>query len=198
MLNRVVSSRGDTIIEVMFAFVIFSLVVIGAFTLMNSGVATAQRSLEVTLVRQQIDGQIALVQSIQRTSPLLWKDIKDMTVDHIDEFGTETACPTANALINTGSFFVARTVDKNSLAVVKIQSAQDYAPAATYSMVDVMARTSATGIPSAYGLYARLARSDGWSPNNHSYDLHVRACWDSVGVTKPLTIGTVVRLFDAN
>ena len=45
--------RGDTIIEVMFAFVLFSMVIVGAFMIMNQGMALAQRSLEVTQVRQR-------------------------------------------------------------------------------------------------------------------------------------------------
>ena len=64
--------RGDTIIEVMFAFVLFSMVIVGAFMIMNQGMALAQRSLEVTQVRQQIDsdcstgGQPAAVGDHQR------------------------------------------------------------------------------------------------------------------------------------
>jgi len=194
MLAR--SNRGDTIIEVMFAFVIFSLVVVSAFSIMNKGVATAQRSLEVTLVRQQIDGQVAMVHHIQQTSPTLWTQIKNLVVDKIGTFGTETQCPDATNLLNAHDFFVAATSDGKAPEVVEIKSSTEYKKATTYSMVDVFSRTSTS--PVAYGLYMSIVQSDGWSPTNHAYDLNVRACWDSVGVNTPLTIGTVVRLFDAN
>ena len=62
--------RGDTIIEVMFAFVLFSMVIVGAFMIMNQGMALAQRSLEVTQVRQQIDSQVLLIRTcLLYTSP---------------------------------------------------------------------------------------------------------------------------------
>lgn len=49
--------RGDTLIEVLFAVTVFSFVVVGALTIMNQGTAASQRALEISLVRQQIDGQ---------------------------------------------------------------------------------------------------------------------------------------------
>lgn len=187
---------GDTIIEVMFAFVIFSLVVVSAFSIMNQGVASAQRSLEVTLVRQQIDGQVAMVQHIQQTNPTLWAQIKGLVVEKVGTFGTQTQCPEAKDILNASDFFIATTNDGLEPKVVKIQSDQDYKKATTYSMVDAFERTSTN--PVAYGLYMSMVQSDGWSPSNHAYDLHVLACWDSVGINVPVTIGTVVRLFDAN
>ena len=55
MIRR--GERGDTIIEVVFAVTVFSLVAVGGITIMNQGTATAQRSLEIGLVREQIDSQ---------------------------------------------------------------------------------------------------------------------------------------------
>lgn len=49
--------RGDTIIEVLLAVTVFSLVAVGGMAIMNQGAAMAQRSLEIGLVRQQIDAQ---------------------------------------------------------------------------------------------------------------------------------------------
>ena len=56
--NRRARTAGDTLIEVMFATTVFSLVVVSSLSLMNQGVASAQRSLEITTVRQQMDGQV--------------------------------------------------------------------------------------------------------------------------------------------
>lgn len=49
--------RGDTIVEVIFAFTIFSLVAVGGLALMNRGATIAQQSLEISLVRDQMDSQ---------------------------------------------------------------------------------------------------------------------------------------------
>jgi len=58
MLTTVRSlQKGDTLIEVLFAVTVFSLVAVGSLSIMNQGTATAQRSLEITLVRQEIDAQ---------------------------------------------------------------------------------------------------------------------------------------------
>src|SRR5690606_13346477 len=49
--------RGDTIIEVMFAIVIFSFITISSLAIMNQGIATGEKALEITLVRQQVNAQ---------------------------------------------------------------------------------------------------------------------------------------------
>ena len=53
--------RGDTLIEVMFAVGVFGLAAVGAISLMNRGLATAQNTLEVTMARQEIDGQAEIL-----------------------------------------------------------------------------------------------------------------------------------------
>src|SRR5664279_89500 len=55
--NNQKTDRGDTIIEVLFAVAIFSMIAVGSLSIMNQSLATAQRSLEITLVRQQMDAQ---------------------------------------------------------------------------------------------------------------------------------------------
>ena len=57
------AQRGDTIIEVLLAITVFSLVGVGAVTIMNQGVNTTQRALEITQVRQEIDSQVDALQA---------------------------------------------------------------------------------------------------------------------------------------
>lgn len=63
MLNHFGHSfrKGDTLIEVMFAVGVFGLAAVGAISLMNRGLATAQNTLEVTMARQEIDGQAEIL-----------------------------------------------------------------------------------------------------------------------------------------
>lgn len=49
--------RGDTIIEVMLAFVIFSMVAIVSVMIMNSGIAASERSLELVTARNELNAQ---------------------------------------------------------------------------------------------------------------------------------------------
>lgn len=51
------TSRGDTLIEVMFAIAIFSMVAMVTMNMMNDGLNTAQRTLESEMARNEIDAQ---------------------------------------------------------------------------------------------------------------------------------------------
>ena len=59
--------RGDTIIEVLFAVTVFAMVAVGSMAIMNQGTGTAQRSLEITQVRQQIDAQAEAIRYIHQS-----------------------------------------------------------------------------------------------------------------------------------
>src|SRR5690349_17320208 len=61
-----VKQRGDTIVEVLFAVTVFAMVAVGSMAIMNQGIASAQRSLEITLVRQQIDAQAEAIRYIHK------------------------------------------------------------------------------------------------------------------------------------
>ncbi len=56
---------GDTLIEVLLAITIFSAVSVASISLMNSGVSQAQRSLELTMARNEIDAQGEALRFIQ-------------------------------------------------------------------------------------------------------------------------------------
>ncbi|MBQ6393909.1 type II secretion system protein [Candidatus Saccharibacteria bacterium] len=49
--------RGDTMIEVMFAIAVFALVSVLSLIVMNSGVSTAEATLELSMARNEIDAQ---------------------------------------------------------------------------------------------------------------------------------------------
>lgn len=59
--------KGDTFIEVLFAVTVFSLVAILSFVVMNSGVQSAQASLEVTMARNEIDAQAEALRFIHNS-----------------------------------------------------------------------------------------------------------------------------------
>lgn len=52
-----ISKRGETIIEAMFAFAIFSFVAVITVSLMNSGIASGERSLELVTARNELNAQ---------------------------------------------------------------------------------------------------------------------------------------------
>lgn len=56
-VNQKQTLHGDTIIEVMMSLAVFSVIAIMTVNLMNSGVNNAQRTLEYTMARNEIDAQ---------------------------------------------------------------------------------------------------------------------------------------------
>lgn len=51
------SKRGDTIIEVMFAFAVFAFISVLTIIMMNSGVSSSERSLELVTARNELNAQ---------------------------------------------------------------------------------------------------------------------------------------------
>lgn len=185
---------GDTIVETMFSFAVFSLVVVAALTLVNQGVAMAQRSLEITLVRQQIDSQVSMVQQAQQNDSQAWQDLKAGVVDNPGEFGSAEACPSPAA--PAGAKFLGVDAASKQVTVYRADDSSSYRPAPSFARVDVRGEGSGNS-PKAYGLWMVLAKSEKNS-QSIAYDLHVRACWDAIGMTRPMSIGTVVRLYGIN
>ena len=56
--------HGDTIIEVVFAFMVFATVSVASIGIMNSGLNQAQRTLEITMARNEIDAQAEAIRFI--------------------------------------------------------------------------------------------------------------------------------------
>lgn len=52
-----ITRRGDTMIEVLFAIAVFALVSVLSIIVMNSGVATVEATLELSVARNEIDAQ---------------------------------------------------------------------------------------------------------------------------------------------
>ena len=55
--QKLTKKHGDTLIEVTLCIAIFSLVAVLSLNLMNNGVSNAQRTLEITMARNEIDAQ---------------------------------------------------------------------------------------------------------------------------------------------
>lgn len=201
------SRRGDTIIEVLFAIAVFSLVAVGTFTLMSQGSATSMRALEITKVRQQIDAQAEALRFLHNaytaayqpnvvypaTTPAGQWQRMSATIKSADAqpFGSETTCadtaPEGSFIINTR---LAQFVEKNTM---------NYRKAPVSAGVEYISDTNAA-IGSTDGIWIEAVRSQASADPNQSnigfIDFHIRACWDSVGQQVPVTLGTIVRLYE--
>lgn len=174
------SMAGDTIIEVLFAVTVFSAVAVGALTVMNRGITIAQRSLEVTLVRQQVDAQAEMLRYVHDRArqesggayDALWRQLPKSAASPQQTLNAD-ACPS--------------TQPAESFALYP--SAGAIARTATYGQPVTYARVSGA---QAEGLYVQLLPVSGGG----AYDAYIQACWHGPGSDRPMTIGTIVRVYD--
>lgn len=243
--------RGDTIIEVILAVTVFSVVAVGGIGVMNQGVATAQRSLEIGLVRAQIDAQAdalryvhsTYVSSLGTVNPGA-KDIWDAVAGNRAVAGAQDfreisdgkrcqpVVSSARAPAKPGSdgrtFAIdIRKVDgkatrniaattssspvlffdssiASSAEPVPINSTTDNNAAGfpvTYAQVRYKELDDPNTVAVSHGVWVQAVYSEGANTGGTTaslgyYDFNIRACWLAPGQQAPVTLGTVVRLYD--
>lgn len=196
---------GDTLIEVLFAVTVFSLVVVGSISIMNQGANASERALEITLVRQQIDAQAESLRFLHDsyvsayspgatsyTGPaaewaaMLAKVIANGQTSATSFGSLSSTCPTPPQ----GSFII----NSNSATFLSGNSVS-LAPASSYAQVDYTTNPITAG-----GIWIEAIRaatsSDVTQANAGYIDFHIMACWPVAGSTVPATIATIVRLYD--
>lgn len=200
---------GDTIIEVLFAVSIFSLVAVGAISIMNQGINTAQRALEITQVRQQIDAQAEALRFAHHTYVMSlggtvndteWAKIKSRAATQVSEFGSNGAISTCDPVPRGAFIMNARTgAVSSSVEPISISPTASDVPPPPFSQVTY--RPSEAGRPEevsrADGIWIEAVRKAGEGGGVASYyDFHIRACWENPGTGPAITLGTIVRLYE--
>ncbi len=207
--------QGDTLIEVMFAVAVFAMVAVGSLMIMNQGVSTAQRSLEVTLVRQQIQAQAEAIRFIHDAYVTSYQqggsapsgvvaEWSKMTVGHAETSASDfsaaagTVCP---AKVPGSSPFIVnpRTAQVESTAPVMTPPNASTLPPFSqiiYRSADP-SNTDYKVIQQAYGIWVEAVPSAPQPGQSTRYvDFHIRACWDGIGINQDMTLGTIVRLYE--
>jgi type II secretory pathway pseudopilin PulG len=214
MLNfakKIRQEKGDTLIEVLFAVTVFSFIVVSAMSLMNQGVAASQRSLEITTVRQQMDGQAETLRFLHES--------------YIHAYKAGFVYNTSDALTSPGEEYYkliqfvqasGRTASSQfggtATCVVPSDKGKDFimnpvaATMVNTSMKATIFQKASTFAQLTYGAGNSLNQSQGiWieairSPSNGTtagyIDFHIRACWDAPGLDTPMNLGTIVRLYE--
>jgi type II secretory pathway pseudopilin PulG len=196
--------QGDTIIEVLFAVAVFAMVAVGAMAIMNQGTAIAQRSLEVTLVRQQIDAQAEAIRYIHQAYVATyqangtptgiaeqWGAMRNAhsasAPSDFSQLANETACPPS---VPGESPFVLNA--RRATVATPSMTPPASASLPPYAHVEY---NNDSSILNTYGIWVEAVPSE--SPNGPGFvDFHIRACWDSAGSPVPSTLGTIVRLYE--
>lgn len=190
--------RGDTIIEVLFAITVFSLLVVGTLSIMNQGSAMAERSLEVTLVRSEIDGQVNALRFLHDAYITAYDTTSGAA---IAAKATGTPAERWQYIVNNKAVSSASNPTQTT-GVCNLPSAPP-AFSINPATMDVV-----SGAPIQAPVYARFEsnKAEGlWieavgpsrTDNGTRYvDFYVNTCWNSVGQSVPITLGTMVRLYE--
>lgn len=191
--------QGDTIIEVVIAFAIFTAAAVAAITLINSGLATTQRNLETTLVRQQIDSQAELLRHLRDTRDPVWSQLTASTAIVASPVSLAGAV-VSNKCIDPSAvgqaFYIQPQVspDPSTPTVYSRRAVNSttYQPAETYAKIDY-----ATGATVSQGIWIQAGKAqEELSAGVPAYDFYIHACWESVGQNAPMVLGTIVRIYE--
>ena len=193
---RLKTSRGDTIIEVLLAITVFSMVAVGAIAIMNQGTNAAQRALEITLVRQQIDAQAEALRAAQQVAATngvkdgsIWKNLQ--TQPQTASSYSDTACP--NSRVDVANAFIidprtSKWIDPNSEWLKPISAADPpYAQVSADNLGKVY----------SYGMWIEHRKTSEALGVPGAYNFTIRACWYGAGLgSTPQQLQTIVRLYD--
>lgn len=187
--------RGDTIIEVLFAVTIFSALAISGLSVMNRSVGTAQRTLEVSLVRQEINNQAEVLRFVHDSyisgsdtvQAQVWNNIADSSniilanqLTSLDTLVNSCQPPTQRAFI----------INPRTVKLVTNSTANIFQPAQIYSQLRY---NSDNSIAKVDGIW--IQQLVGNNGGTEYRDFHIRACWQAPGGNVPVTLSTVVRLY---
>lgn len=204
------SQKGDTIIEVMFAFAIFALVAVGSLTIMNQGISAAQRSLEITLVRAQMDAQAEAIRYIHQAYVAAYQQDGPAPTGVAAEWikmtskstgrGADSASPfgqVAGAICPTATPGQRPFILNARTATIWASVPASTAPAgASLPPFAQVIYNDDSSISQAYGIWVEAVPSPISSNGTGFVDFHIRSCWSSSGSSNPVTLGTIVRLYE--
>lgn len=193
-------NAGDTIVEVLFAISIFSLVAVGALSIMNKGTAIAQNAIEATMVRQQIDAQVETLRFLNASYLASYNSFNSYPADSSPQkwydLSRKIATSGVTSVSNFGSCLSGTISNKYAIdintATFKELNASIYSQAVTYAKIDSPPFKS-------YGIWIEAIRSnDGSDSQAHTgyIDFYIYACWGAIGQSVPATDGTIVRLYE--
>ncbi|HSW81233.1 MAG TPA: prepilin-type N-terminal cleavage/methylation domain-containing protein [Candidatus Saccharimonas sp.] len=171
--------HGDTLVEVLMAIVIMSMVIVGALTIMSRGLAAAQIAVEHSEVRLSINSQIEQLRFARDSylanpadpSGAQWKAI--VIASNTTPITYDSSCTTTSG---KQAFYMT----KNGSQVTR----NNYTPA-----------TPPTVATAGTGLWVESVLSpSGISP---AYvDFVIRACWPALGTSTAQQAVTAQRLYD--
>ncbi len=176
--------RGDTLVEVLMAIVVLSIVVVGAITMMSRGLKASQIAVEHTQVRMQINSQLEMMRYLRdayisdpaSTAAQRWTSLFGGTPTYASTTNSNYDDSVCNVTSGKTGFYLTQTG-----ANVTVNQFNPATQPATYARP-------------GQGLWMEVTRSSGISP---AYvDSSVRACWSGIGDAADQQSVTAIRLYD--
>ena len=162
-----IGNKGDTIVEVLLATVVISVVIAGAYALTNRATRINQTALERTNVSNAMREQIELVRGARTAGADtdVWQAISARAINSPPDYST-CASPSS-------AFFIDPTLNDyyNSSFV------QSYGGAINYN-----------------GLFRVWIEAFQPSSNSGYIDFHVRSCWEGIGGEHEQNASLVMRI----
>lgn len=192
--------RGDTIVEVMFAIAVFAFVAAGSLAVMRQGISTSMRSLEITQVRQTMNDQAELLRYIQQEAladptslynTVVWSNLTSLARTETQATPYGDFRGTCDPGRSAKSFVIDPTQIDNPTSASLITT-----PMLGFSapMLPPYPQFSVTPTK-AYDFWVESVPSPS-SVTPKYVDFHIRACWSGPGSSAPMTLGTIVRLYE--
>lgn len=181
--------RGDTLVEVMMAIVILSIVIVGAITMMTRGLQSAQAAVEHTQVRLHINSQTELLRFLRdgylqnptSATGLEWRELFAASLLYADtaqsSYGGACAVTAGKRpfyLVESAGNVQITAFNPSNLPTAAAQPGQGLWIEATASSTN----TAGQVITPAY------------------VDFQLRACWAGTGSSAQQQTVTAVRLYD--
>ena len=181
---------GDTVIEVIMSLVILGAVVVGAVTLMSSGIKLAQMAVEHTETRLEVNRQLELLRYLRGQYMVnensdeadVWRQVVDASSDSPLVYDTPDCGPTPDKKNNT---FYLTDVEGSVKAV--IFDPNDITP-------NIKFKAASSNATAGDGLWVEIRKSSGITPA--FVDVAVRACWASLSGGADQRTVTAERLYD--
>jgi len=180
--------RGDTLIEVMLAIVILSMIIVTSITLTGFGIGQTESAVEHSQVRTALNGQGDILEYLRDQYIATghsgggpsgtWTTILSMYLNN-------TAAPTEVDTCNKGqhAFYLKQTVAGNTLSAASISTLIG----------------SATGYAQpGQGIWIDAYRPVIPGGNPKYIDFVIKGCWSPIGNGPQQQEASIVRLYDGN
>jgi len=206
--------KGDTIVEVMFAVAVFSLVAVGTISIMNLGTSNSLQALQTTAARQAIDAEVAALQ-LMHDSFVAQYNAASAASDYIGAGATWANQIGLNPVASPGPLVLASATTPTKVIgqatcpaapskafVLDPQTTTSYTGATRLKQVSSstapypqLVYTNTGAFNYALGIWVQAQAHAGIGSAPGYVDFYVNACWPSPSNKNAMTLGTIVRLY---